>query len=195
MFFSLEKCTSKQNYIPSKESIQYTLHRLIGTALLLDKLKVSLLETYRANSTLLRLEHFVSLAMVNMGICSRLYKLCHIWVNQIEECYHMLYTWSSCFPSGLKIKEQQPFEAQNNLKCDQDTLKLARSQYSNDLLAQKSSIQHKAHFESYLVNQTIVDKVKTIQKEQGIKSNTMDFMDDLDFEDLGGTHNTMILKY
>lgn len=97
----------------------------------------------------------------------------------------MLYTWSSCFPSGLKVKEQHAFEENNNLKCDQDTLKQARTKYSNDILAQKSSIQHKTHLESYLVNQTIVDKMKAIQKEQGIK-NDVSFVDDMDFEDLGG---------
>lgn len=120
-----------------------------------------------------------------MGICSRLYKLCHIWVNQIEDCYHMLYTWSNCFPSGLKLKEQQSFEKDNNLQCDQHTMKHARTKYSNDILSQKSSIQHKVHLESYLVNQTIIDKVQIIQKEEGIKEN-VNFFDDMELEDLGG---------
>ncbi|GAN08669.1 hypothetical protein MAM1_0217c08184 [Mucor ambiguus] len=185
---SLDKCTSKWNYIPSKESIQYTLHRLIGAALLLDKIKIALIETYRANSTLLKLEHFVSLAIVYMGICSRLYKLCHIWVNQIEECYHMLYTWSSCFPSGLKNKEQKAFTANHNLECNADTLKAARTQYAQNTLKSKSSIQHKVHLETYLANQSVVDKVKNIQREYGINndSDSEDIGEEMmDFEDLG----------
>ncbi|KAI9486779.1 MAG: hypothetical protein EXX96DRAFT_550550 [Benjaminiella poitrasii] len=181
---SLDKCTSKWNYIPSKESVQYTLHRLIGASLLLDKLKIVLVETYRANSTLLILEHFVSLALVYMGICSRLYKLCHIWVNQIEECYHMLYTWSTSFPSGLKQKEQASFALSNNLACDADTLKNVRSAHAQNTMQLKSSIQHKQHLETYLVNQAIVDKVKEIQKQVGLTE--FHGMDDLDLEDLGG---------
>jgi hypothetical protein len=39
LFHRLDKCKLKWNYIPSKESIQYTMHRLIGAALLLDKVK------------------------------------------------------------------------------------------------------------------------------------------------------------
>lgn len=37
---SLDNCTGNWNYIPTKESIQYTMHRLIGAALLLDKVSV-----------------------------------------------------------------------------------------------------------------------------------------------------------
>ncbi|CEP07557.1 hypothetical protein [Parasitella parasitica] len=185
---SLDKCITRWKFIPSKESIQYTMHRLIGAALLLDKIKITLIETYRANSTLLKLEHFVSLAIVYMGICSRLYKLCHIWVNQIEECYHMLYTWSACFPSGLKNKEQKAFNDQHNLQCDADTLKTVRIEYAQNTLKLKSSIQHKVHLETYLANQSVIDKAKTIQKEYGIDDihNPKDFgQETMDFEDLG----------
>jgi hypothetical protein len=144
-----------------------------------------LLETYRANSTLLMLEHFVSLAMVYMSICSRLYKLCHMWVNQIEECYHMLHTWSACFPSGLKNKELTVFVTQHNLECDANTLKNARQEYAQNMMASKSSARQKVHLETYLANQAVVDKVKEIQKEIGLSSNIA-LNDDIDFEDLGG---------
>ncbi|KAI8636036.1 hypothetical protein BD408DRAFT_356420 [Parasitella parasitica] len=166
------------------------MHRLIGAALLLDKIKIALIETYRANSTLLKLEHFVSLAIVYMGICSRLYKLCHIWVNQIEECYHMLYIWSTCFPSGLKNKEQKTFNDQHNLQCSSDTLKSARIEFAQNTLKLKSSVQHKVHLETYLANQSVVDKINTIQKEHEI-NNFSDLEDigqeTMDFEDLGGS--------
>lgn len=130
-----------------------------------------------------------------MGICSRLYKLCHIWVNQIEECYHMLYTWSTCFPSGLKNKEQKAFNAQHNLQCDADTLKTVRTQYAQNALKSKSSIQHKVHLETYLANQSVVDKVKSMQKEYGISngSDSEDIGEDMmDFEDLGGNYASSV---
>ncbi|KAI8092422.1 uncharacterized protein B0P05DRAFT_577270 [Gilbertella persicaria] len=153
------------------------MHRLISAALLLDKIKIVALETFRANSTLLKLEHFVSLALVVMGICSRLYKLCHIWVNQIEECYHFLYQWSACFPSGLKNKEQVVFESQHNLHCEADTLKAIRAKYAEETMKYKSSIRHKVHLETFIANQAVVDKVKEVIQ--------LNDDDELDFEDLG----------
>lgn len=35
--FSLDKCKGNWNFIPSKESIQYTMHRLVAASLVLDK--------------------------------------------------------------------------------------------------------------------------------------------------------------
>ncbi|KAI8971669.1 hypothetical protein BDF20DRAFT_907336 [Mycotypha africana] len=148
------------------------MHRLIGAALILDKMKVVLVETYRSTSTLLVLEHFVSLAIVSMGICSRLFKLCHLWVNQIEECYYMLYEWSACFPSGFKNKEWKAFTAVHNLVCTKDMLKEARMSFAQDMLKSKSSIQHKVHLETYIANQAVMDKVRMLQKELNLKQNS-----------------------
>ncbi|CAO3663471.1 unnamed protein product [Rhizopus microsporus] len=180
---TLDKCTGKWTFIPSKESIQYTMHRLIGAALILDKLKIVLVETYRANSTLLKLEHFVSLALVFMGICSRMYSLSQAWISQIEGCYQQLYSWSEAFPTGLKQKEYDLFVSTHNLACTRDTMKEARSTFAEQWMTLKSSIHHKTHLETYLANQAVVDKVKEIQKEIGVKS-----ADPLSFdleEDLG----------
>lgn len=38
-FKRLEQCKGPNYYIPTKESIHYTMHRIIGAALLLDKVK------------------------------------------------------------------------------------------------------------------------------------------------------------
>lgn len=80
------------------------------------------------------------------------------------------------------------FNAQNNLQCDADTFKSARTQYAQNTLKLKSSIQHKVHLESYLANQSVVDKIKDIQKEYGINNNndSEDIGEEImDFEDLG----------
>lgn len=131
-----------------------------------------------------------------MGICSRLYKLCHSWVNQIEECYHMLYTWSSCFPSGMKQKEEKLFVLSNNLDCQADTLKLARDKYAQELMKLKSSNQHKVHLETYMANQAIVSKVQELKKELKDASRSISSNDDdlMDFEDLGGKYSCMTLR-
>lgn len=100
----------------------------------------------------------------------------------------MLYTWSNCFPSGLKNKEQKVFNAQHNLQCDADTLKSTRTQYAQNTLKLKSSVQHRVHLETYLANQSVVDKVKDIQKEYGINNNSdsEDIGEEImDLEDLG----------
>ena len=158
------------------------MHRLISAALLLDKIKVVTLETFRANSTLLKLEHFVSLAIVVMGLCSRLYKLAHVWVNQIEECYHLLFRWSACFPSGLKQKEQAAFESQHNLVCHAETFKSIRTQYAETIQRHKASQQFPVHLETWIANQTVVDKSRDIPLDP-----SSDKEDDMnDDEDLGG---------
>lgn len=157
------------------------------------QLKIALIETYRANSTLLKLEHFVSMAIVYMGICSRLYNLCHAWVNQIEECYHLLYTWSQCFPSGMKQKDEKVFLLSNNLDCQADTLKLARMKYAEDTMKSKITNQHKIHLETSMANPAVVLKVQEIKKEVGLDDDNDDNDDDLmDFEDLGGNYQDVI---
>lgn len=164
------------------------MHRIIGASLILDKLKVVLVETYRANSTLLKLEHFVSLALVYMGLCSRLYSLCQVWLNELEDCYYQLHQWSAAFPTGLKQKHVESFMNSNNLTCKEDTMKKARHTFAEQWMVSKSSIHHKVHLETYLANQAIMDKVKEIQLEVGIKTvdPIMGLNQDLDFEDLGG---------
>lgn len=85
------------------------------------------------------------------------------------------------------------FAAQHNLECDADTLKSARTQYAQNALKSKSSIQHKVHLETYLANQSVVDKVKSIQKEYGIgnDSDSEDIGEEMmDFEDLGGKYTS-----
>ncbi|KAI9283298.1 hypothetical protein BY458DRAFT_530919 [Sporodiniella umbellata] len=162
------------------------MHRLIGASLILDKLKIALIETYRANSTLLKLEHFVSLALVCMGLCSRLYRLANIWANEIEDCYYQLYQWSRSFPSGLKQRHLDEFTALNNLVCTENTMKEARRDFAELWRLSKSSIHHKVHLETYMANQDILEKVKKISEEVGIKVDSfVGLNQDLDFEDLG----------
>lgn len=183
----LDKCTGRWSFIPSKESVEYCMHRLVGANLILDKLKIALIETYRANSTLLKLEHFVSLALVYMGLCSRLYRLCHIWANEIEDCYNQLYQWSAAFPTGFKQKHLEAFTSSNNLVCTETTMKEARNTFAKKWTSSKSSIHHKVHLETYLANQDILNKVKEIEKEVGIKADPiLGINQDLDLEDLGG---------
>lgn len=145
---------------------------------------MTLLETYRANSTLLKLEHFVSMALVYMGICSRLYVLSHDLLTELNECYQMLLRWSKSFPSGFRHKEKLEFHAANDLECDRGTLKRARNQFAENRLKSKSCDQHKIHLESYMANPTVMEKVLELKKELNIDKNADDELKEL--EDLGG---------
>lgn len=130
-----------------------------------------------------------------MGICSRLYKLSHIWLSQIEECYHFLYQWSLCFPSGMKQKDEKVFLLSNNLHCEPDTLKSARAKYSQELTRLKSSSQHKIHLETYVVNPTIMEKVQELSSNLNDLKNGEDSDDLMDFEDLGGLYTMSALYH
>ena len=155
-------------------------------------MKITLIESYRANSTLLKLEHFVSLALVYMGTYSRLYKLAHIWQSQIEECYHFLYHWAESFPSGLKQKEEEAFISTHNLHCEADTLKVARSEYSQEMARLKVSDQKQIHLESFVAHPS------NLEIKQEFKANhTIDDNNDsnlMDFEDLGGNYLNIDLE-
>lgn len=120
-----------------------------------------------------------------MGICSRLYKLSHVWLSQIDECYHLLYQWSLCFPSGMKTKDEKKFLLSNNLHCEADTLKAARSKYAQDLKKQKSSNRRKVHLETYVANPANIEIVQEASND--VNDSNAESGDDLmDFEDLGG---------
>lgn len=126
-----------------------------------------------------------------MGSCSRLYKLSHIWSSQIEECYHFLYNWSLCFPSGYKQKEGDQFRLANNLHCEADTLKIARSKFAQQMKKLKRSSQHKTHLETYIANPIGIElenDISTLQTETTIDDDIMDF------EDLGGKSKHTIIK-
>ncbi|KAI9496694.1 hypothetical protein BDB00DRAFT_808380 [Zychaea mexicana] len=44
--------------------------------------------------------------LVYMGILSRLYRISHTWVNELQQCYDLIQPWHLTFASGYKAKEQ-----------------------------------------------------------------------------------------
>ncbi|KAI8391265.1 uncharacterized protein BYT42DRAFT_556228 [Radiomyces spectabilis] len=181
---NLQQCTGKWNYIPSKEFSEYTMHRLIAAALVLDKLQMVLIETYREHTTLLRLEHFVSLAVVYMSVTSRLYTLTHTWVKQIEECYDMLQKWHEAFPYGMKQKAQAAFFEKTNQKCSVSTFREAREKALKHASNERISSKHPIHLATEMILQsvqsqpTLMETAKSIAAEHGVE-------EQMDFEDLG----------
>ena len=54
--------------------------------------------------------HWGALMLVYMGTLSRLYRLSHTWVNQLQQCYDLIQPWHLAFASGYKAKQPNPHQ-------------------------------------------------------------------------------------
>ncbi|KAI7869000.1 hypothetical protein BDF14DRAFT_413541 [Spinellus fusiger] len=125
------------------------MHRLIATALVLDKAQSVIVDVYRDHTKLLRMEHFLSLSLTYMGLCSRLYVLITNWTYQLEDCYQLLQRWHVAFPYGLKQKELALFMAETHQQCEPMTMQEARRAYVVRENEARSTLEHPLHFASY----------------------------------------------
>ncbi|CDH55819.1 predicted protein [Lichtheimia corymbifera JMRC:FSU:9682] len=125
---SIDNCKGPWNFIPTKELAEYTMHRIIAAALLLDRLQALLMKAYVEQTKTLRLRHFTSLMFVYMGACSRLYCMAHRWSIELQQCYEMIQGWYAAFPSGIKPKDKAKETATNAIDytCLPDTCAQAR---------------------------------------------------------------------
>ncbi|KAL0078961.1 hypothetical protein F4703DRAFT_1877990 [Phycomyces blakesleeanus] len=162
---TIEACQGKWNFIPSKEFAEYTMHRLISATLLLDKLQMVLVETYRDHSKLLKLEHFVSLGLTYMAICSRLSIMSATWAKQLEDCYLLLQRWHLAFPSGIKQKNQEAFLSQSNQICGPHTMQDARLEYIRKESQERSTFKEPLHFSSYVAHSSRLPPIAILKKE------------------------------
>ncbi|KAI9020156.1 hypothetical protein CLU79DRAFT_755953 [Phycomyces nitens] len=161
---TVEACEGNWNFIPTKEFAEYTMHRLIAATLLLDKLQIVLVDTYRDHSKLLKLEHFVSLGLTYMAIVSRLYTLAVTWTKQLEDCYTLLQRWHAAFPSGLKEKEQKVFLSQNNQICGPQTMQEVRLEYARKESQARSTFEDPLHFSSYVAHCSKLPPIALLKK-------------------------------
>ncbi|KAI9309040.1 hypothetical protein BJ944DRAFT_246045 [Cunninghamella echinulata] len=144
----IKKCKGDFATIPTKEYCEYILERLIITSIIMDKLLVVLVEAYREYMTFLQLEHFVSMVIVHMGIFARLYSITHKWINELKECYHLVYLWYQITPNGTKsIESTKPY----TLTTFDNEREIA-NQWNENRISYKNPI----HFESYLVNSSTI---------------------------------------
>ncbi|KAI8139547.1 hypothetical protein BJV82DRAFT_246580 [Fennellomyces sp. T-0311] len=105
---TVEKCQGPANYIPTKEFAEYTMQRVIAAALILDKLQAMLMKSFNEQTKTLQMGHWGALMLVYMGVASRLYRLSHTWVNELQQCYDLIQPWHLAFASGYKAKEPKP---------------------------------------------------------------------------------------
>ncbi|KAI8080015.1 uncharacterized protein BX664DRAFT_342075 [Halteromyces radiatus] len=158
-----DRYTAPPTTIPCRESCEFALRKMIAAAVILDKLQVVLVEVYRENSTLLRLEHFVSVALVHMSICARLYTLAHKWVNELENCYKLVQSWHLAFPyASKKIKAQASMEDYPN-KCTSSTMEEERKK-AREWNQIRLSYKNPIHFEFFLTHQA--DQLPTLLQQQ-----------------------------
>ncbi|KAH8554991.1 hypothetical protein BGW37DRAFT_420400, partial [Umbelopsis sp. PMI_123] len=107
------------------------LHRIISAALLLDRIQVLSIETYRAHQHLLNKKYFIPLTLVIMGLCSRMYLTCKQWGVEIDDFYDFMMEWKQNFPSDAKNASLSYQD------IDAATLKQARKQASVDFNHQR----------------------------------------------------------
>lgn len=94
--------------------------------------------------TFLQLEHFVSMVIVHMGIFARLYSITHKWINELKECYHLVYLWYQITPNGTKSIESTKSYTLTTFDNEREIA----NQWNENRISYKNPI----HFESYLVN-------------------------------------------
>ncbi|KAI8344267.1 hypothetical protein BC941DRAFT_7356 [Chlamydoabsidia padenii] len=150
------------------------MQTLIASAILLDKLQVVLVEVYREYTMLLKLEHFVSLALVQLGISARLYTLAHKWVNELADCYQLIQKLHQAYPYGSK-------KTGCLYRCDPTTMKDERVK-AEQWIKNRLSFKSPVHFEFFLThlaedNNNIQEKDDSM--ESGVTTGDGDGDDDL----------------
>ncbi|KAI9244013.1 hypothetical protein BDA99DRAFT_529542 [Phascolomyces articulosus] len=156
---TLEKCQGPWNYIPTKEFAEYTMQRIISATLILDKLQAMLMKAFNEQTKTLKMGHWGALMLVYMGTTSRLYRLSHTWVNELQQCYDLIQPWHLAFASGYKAKQPKP---DINQTCLPSTFTNAR---------QESLESWSDHTQIPGIMQTmILTPTKSIVKTQSISS-------------------------
>ncbi|KAI8059581.1 hypothetical protein BC940DRAFT_313457 [Gongronella butleri] len=145
MFWNNNVTDSKKPWtsVPTREFCEYTMRKLIAASVVLDKLQVVLVEIYREYTTLLHLQHFVSMAFVHIGVCARLYTLARKWNSDFKDCYTMIHDWLDSFPLGSN-------KASGNV-CTENTMTQER-QNALQWTENRISFAKPAHFEFHLVH-------------------------------------------
>ncbi|ORX48842.1 hypothetical protein DM01DRAFT_1309412 [Hesseltinella vesiculosa] len=164
--------------IPCRELCEFTMQKLISAVVILDKLQVVLVEIYREYTTLFRLQHFMSMAMVHMGICARLGTLAHKWAAELDDCYTVLQQWHLAFPVASKRA--------NRYECLPDTMTRQR-QIASKWSENRVSFKKPVHFESYLTHGASETAAKPSTPSLPPSDSPMNFfsMAEKDNDDLG----------
>ncbi|CAO3636673.1 unnamed protein product [Cunninghamella blakesleeana] len=140
----IQKCKGNFTTVPTKEYCEYMLEKLIITSIIVDKLLVVLVEAYREYMTFLQLEHFVSMVIVHMGIFARLYSIMHKWINELKECYQLVYSWYQVTNYGVKKTEFTKTYTLTTFDNEREK--------ANEWNESRISYKNPTHFESYLVH-------------------------------------------
>ncbi|KAI9284511.1 hypothetical protein BC943DRAFT_361214 [Umbelopsis sp. AD052] len=167
----LAKCKGNPSTSPTLEYTNYSLHRMISAALLIDRIQVLSIETYRAHQHLLNKKYFIPLTLVIMGLCSRTFLTCKQWGVEIDDYYDLMIDWKQKFPTDIK----------NTLlsysDIDKTTMKQARKKASVEFSQRRTSEFKPVHLESgnistdirdAALDTSIEDTVNQIAKENGL---------------------------
>ncbi|KAG2184852.1 hypothetical protein INT43_000765 [Umbelopsis isabellina] len=137
----LAKCKGPITSIPTDEYINYSLHRIISATLLLDRIQVVCMETYRSHQHLLNKKYFLPLTLVIMSLCCRIYTACKQWGVEIEDFYDLMINWKDDFASS-------PDSGAMSYSIDKEMLKNARLAASEEFFLRRASEYQPVHLES-----------------------------------------------
>ncbi|KAI8580797.1 hypothetical protein K450DRAFT_236018 [Umbelopsis ramanniana AG] len=177
----LAKCKGNPTTSPTLEYANYSLHRIISAALLIDRIQVLSIETYRAHQHLLNKKYFIPLTLVIMGLCSRTFLTCKQWGVEIDDYYDLMIDWKQKFPTDTKNTSLSYSD------IDKTTMKQARKKASGEFSQRRISEFKPVHLESgnvsadireTFLDTSIEDTVSRIAKENGLKG-------DIAMEDYG----------
>ncbi|KAG0370869.1 hypothetical protein BC939DRAFT_453035 [Gamsiella multidivaricata] len=98
--------------IPYRSTVAFTMTRIIGSVLLLQKLQFALHETYGTFYQLMSKTQFMSFALIVIGLCSRLTVLSKAWTSELVDCYELLNTWIKLFPKEDTRSNSVDYEGQ-----------------------------------------------------------------------------------
>ncbi|GAB5588352.1 hypothetical protein Unana1_03252 [Umbelopsis nana] len=138
----LAKCKGPNTSSPTIEYANYSLHRIISATLLLDRIQVTCIETYRAHQHLLNKKYFLPLTLVIMGLCSRTFSTCKSWAAELEEFYEFLIEWKADFPADPKNS------VLSYKDIDKDSLGNGRRKAFKEFCSQRTSEFQPVHLES-----------------------------------------------
>ncbi|KAG9301524.1 hypothetical protein G9A89_008376 [Geosiphon pyriformis] len=149
-FYGQESKKAKEHleYIPSREMIFYSLNRLAGGAMLMNKALKSYVHTFIDFHMLLSRMEFMNFSMVMISLIGRLHELTRAWLSEVKECYFLLINWADCFP----ISSNDPKELSHGFGLP-DTLDF--------LLSEENTTIHHVSQANKLTFETIVPETET----------------------------------
>ncbi|KAG0235796.1 hypothetical protein B0O80DRAFT_500550 [Mortierella sp. GBAus27b] len=108
----IAETSDRWDSIPHRSTIAFTSTRIIGAILLHQKIQSTLHEAYGAFYQLMSKTQFMPLALIAIGLCSRLSVMSKAWTTELVDCYELLVPWMRLFPQEEIAQGMEDYEKQ-----------------------------------------------------------------------------------